>query len=270
MLTAAKWKILERQIIRRDHGACQAVCGCTTNLTVHHIVPRAEDGSDDPQNLVTLCKLCHDEIEDTDIRTMARIRLYIPRWHETASWYDTTPQRRTLTTKAARKPKLPPKMSKPRGIHLRLDTKHMPDTESIEKPKRAPQLAPLAREDIPAPMPSKRRQKPYGGPAIEELDVFWVRREIISALLDYDEDFDPIEINQTPEAWNLLTHWWLTGEDIPLSSQETVGIWDSSPIYDDFDGEYFRPRISDDPEEAIPYLRFLIEQAEAELNRLGT
>ena len=47
----ATWKILER-----DEWRCQAPgCSSRRGLEVHHIVFRSHDGSDDPENLVTLC-----------------------------------------------------------------------------------------------------------------------------------------------------------------------------------------------------------------------
>jgi hypothetical protein len=50
-----------RLVLRRDHGQC-VVDGCTagTFLDVHHIDPRAEGGSHDPNRLATLCSAHHD------------------------------------------------------------------------------------------------------------------------------------------------------------------------------------------------------------------
>ncbi|MCL4502903.1 MAG: HNH endonuclease [Deltaproteobacteria bacterium] len=50
------------EIIRRDNLTCQ-ICGQKkrkNNLEVHHIIPQSKGGSDDPTNLITLCKFCHD------------------------------------------------------------------------------------------------------------------------------------------------------------------------------------------------------------------
>ncbi len=48
-------------VLWRDHHECQACHGRSGDpmLTVHHIRPRADGGSDRPANLVTLCKTCH-------------------------------------------------------------------------------------------------------------------------------------------------------------------------------------------------------------------
>jgi hypothetical protein len=51
-----------KKILLRDKNTCQ-VCGKRKeihNLEIHHIIPRAQGGSDDPTNLVTICKHCHD------------------------------------------------------------------------------------------------------------------------------------------------------------------------------------------------------------------
>ena len=63
--TATKdWKWRRREAIIRDDYACQK-CGAQggrkgdTQLHVHHIKPVAEGGSDDLENLETLCSSCH-------------------------------------------------------------------------------------------------------------------------------------------------------------------------------------------------------------------
>jgi hypothetical protein len=48
-------------ILRRDDFTCQS-CGCRSSpadLEVHHILPRAQRGSNSIRNLITLCKQCH-------------------------------------------------------------------------------------------------------------------------------------------------------------------------------------------------------------------
>ena len=58
------WKWRRREAIIRDDYACQE-CGAQggrkgdTQLHVHHIKPVAEGGSDDLENLETLCSSCH-------------------------------------------------------------------------------------------------------------------------------------------------------------------------------------------------------------------
>ena len=50
------------EILRRDNYTCQA-CGKKRQrrtLEVNHIIPRSKGGDDDPTNLISLCKYCHD------------------------------------------------------------------------------------------------------------------------------------------------------------------------------------------------------------------
>ena len=54
-----------RAVLRRDGGCCR-VNGCrnATFVDVHHLRPRSEGGSDDVENLVTLCVAHHHAIHD--------------------------------------------------------------------------------------------------------------------------------------------------------------------------------------------------------------
>jgi group II intron reverse transcriptase/maturase len=54
----AEWRERRRQILERDQYTCQH-CGNKQNLEVHHIRSRHEQGTDNPDNLVTLCDGCH-------------------------------------------------------------------------------------------------------------------------------------------------------------------------------------------------------------------
>jgi hypothetical protein len=66
-----EWKWLRREVIIRDEYTCQdcgekgAVKG-PAQLEVHHITPVSEGGSDDKQNLVTLCDSCHSDKHATE------------------------------------------------------------------------------------------------------------------------------------------------------------------------------------------------------------
>lgn len=262
MLAQNEWRKLSRQIIRRDHATCQAVCGCTLTLTVHHIIPRSEGGSDDPANLITLCAACHNEIEETDIRTSARVRIFVPHWHETVSWWETKPQQKPRAPVVRKLAKPERKMTKPRGIHLRLDTQHVqiaapePKTKQDVKPEVKP------GRSISEILMSLR--KAYAPPTVTDGEFSWVRREIMTRLLDADDGFDPFELNQTAEAWDILLRWWATGAKIPLSQQSVLGIYEESPIYDDFDGLY-RPRLALDLATRITQLEALLQAAREQL-----
>lgn len=47
-----------RAIYERDWYRCRA-CGSGQNLQIHHILYRSHGGTDDPDNLVLLCRECH-------------------------------------------------------------------------------------------------------------------------------------------------------------------------------------------------------------------
>jgi len=70
--TQPEWKAIEKVIKARDKHACQS-CGLKIGLTVHHILPREEGGKDYPPNLITLCRHCHDEVEEQGFRVKEQI-----------------------------------------------------------------------------------------------------------------------------------------------------------------------------------------------------
>lgn len=59
-----RWVKLRDQIMRRDKYLCQPCMskGQGTPATeVHHIKPKAQGGTDNPENLIAICRKCHDE-----------------------------------------------------------------------------------------------------------------------------------------------------------------------------------------------------------------
>jgi len=51
---------IRREVLARDKHRCQAPgCGRTRFLEVHHLVPRNKGGTNQPENLLTLCGSCH-------------------------------------------------------------------------------------------------------------------------------------------------------------------------------------------------------------------
>lgn len=70
------WLKVRRFVLERDKQTCLR-CDkhfrAQKDLSVHHLVPRSNDGSNDPSNLVTLCQPCHDYVEINDLRTAADI-----------------------------------------------------------------------------------------------------------------------------------------------------------------------------------------------------
>lgn len=54
-----EWLAIRTQVLKRDNYRC-VNCGQTgTELHVHHIIPKSEGGTDELDNLVTLCVKCH-------------------------------------------------------------------------------------------------------------------------------------------------------------------------------------------------------------------
>lgn len=70
------WDLIRREIIKRDQYTCYR-CELheprMAGLTVHHLIPRAEGGKENPENLITLCYACHDFVEVQGYRTKAQI-----------------------------------------------------------------------------------------------------------------------------------------------------------------------------------------------------
>lgn len=48
--------------LKRDGFRCRH-CSTRENLTVHHIVPKRHGGPTTVENLLTLCRSCHDIVE---------------------------------------------------------------------------------------------------------------------------------------------------------------------------------------------------------------
>lgn len=58
------WKKVSQRIRHRDDGKCKA-CGATnTILDVHHIIYLSRHGTNNQNNLITLCRKCHDAEHD--------------------------------------------------------------------------------------------------------------------------------------------------------------------------------------------------------------
>jgi len=76
------WRRKRERVFRRDLFMCQACKrnGKTTGIDLHgpragrcdHIIPLEEGGTDDADNLETLCKRCHDRKTATDQARMGK------------------------------------------------------------------------------------------------------------------------------------------------------------------------------------------------------
>ena len=55
-------------ILNRDNYTCQICKAKNTRLEVHHIIYRSNGGTDDENNLITLCKDCHKKIHSGEIK----------------------------------------------------------------------------------------------------------------------------------------------------------------------------------------------------------
>ena len=58
-----EFKEIKREIINRDGWECQLKKECYGCLDVHHIIRRSQSGTNKKENLITLCRGCHDYIE---------------------------------------------------------------------------------------------------------------------------------------------------------------------------------------------------------------
>lgn len=66
MLSANISKETRRRIYARDGFRC-ALCDSQNGLQIHHFIHRSEGGSNQPQNLITLCWKCHAVAHGTTI-----------------------------------------------------------------------------------------------------------------------------------------------------------------------------------------------------------
>lgn len=60
------WDTTRKAIFTRDKYTCQS-CGRKDNLTVDHIVQLSHGGTNNPENLQTLCKYCHEKKDNKKI-----------------------------------------------------------------------------------------------------------------------------------------------------------------------------------------------------------
>lgn len=56
------WVNVSQRVMKRDNYRCRC-CGASMNLSVHHTIAREDKGGDNIENLITLCRQCHDLAE---------------------------------------------------------------------------------------------------------------------------------------------------------------------------------------------------------------
>ncbi|MBR0384428.1 MAG: HNH endonuclease [Eubacteriaceae bacterium] len=68
------WSSRREAILNRDNYTCQ-ICGKKhTKLEVHHIIYKSQGGTDDENNLITLCEECHHAVHDKAIELTKKPR----------------------------------------------------------------------------------------------------------------------------------------------------------------------------------------------------
>jgi len=55
------WTQIAENIRERDNHTCKGCGAREVELHVHHITHKSEGGGEDPANLVTLCRACHED-----------------------------------------------------------------------------------------------------------------------------------------------------------------------------------------------------------------
>ena len=90
-----------RAVLRRDHGCC-GVPGCRNALflDVHHIDLRSEDGSNDPDNLITLCGAHHRAAHRGELIVTGRVSTGLQFGHADGSSYGQALQPRQVEAQA--------------------------------------------------------------------------------------------------------------------------------------------------------------------------
>ena len=79
----ASWRDLRERILLRDHGLCQ-VCKRAGRLTqateVDHITPKAQQGTDDEENLQSICSPCHADKTQADAGKAVKPTIGVDGW----------------------------------------------------------------------------------------------------------------------------------------------------------------------------------------------
>ena len=83
---------MRREVLARDKHRCQAPgCGRTRFLEVHHVKPRNQGGSNNAENLTTLCASCHRLWHEKGIRVRETSPRYSHADPNSRTWLPTLP-----------------------------------------------------------------------------------------------------------------------------------------------------------------------------------
>ncbi len=67
-LEGEAYRALTERVYARDGWRCRnPFCGSSRNLTPHHLKKRSQLGGDVMSNLITLCVVCHDRVEENKL-----------------------------------------------------------------------------------------------------------------------------------------------------------------------------------------------------------
>ena len=67
MISAKIDRDTRREVYQRDGWRC-ALCDSPKYIQMHHAIPKSRGGSNEAQNLITLCSDCHALAHGTDLR----------------------------------------------------------------------------------------------------------------------------------------------------------------------------------------------------------
>jgi hypothetical protein len=71
-----EWRELRKACLERDHHKCfrcEKESKSGKGLSTHHMMPRSMGGTNDLNNLITLCDECHDIVEENKLMTRVDI-----------------------------------------------------------------------------------------------------------------------------------------------------------------------------------------------------
>lgn len=75
-------KPVKEKVYQRDGGRC-ILCGSVRGLPEAHYIPRSQGGLGIEENIVTLCRLCHDRLDHTSERPalLERVKQHLTLWY---------------------------------------------------------------------------------------------------------------------------------------------------------------------------------------------